>query len=276
MKKLFISILFFSISIISFAGGGWPQPKGSGFFKIGQYILRSDRYFNPEGNIIDISPGVAFYATSLYAEYGITDRLTGIVYFPFFTRSVQNNLQKLDGTFVEGASLTGLGDTDITLKYGLIQNSPVVVSARLTLGLPLGEQTQRLANGDGEFNQMIAIDASRSFYPAPIYASAFVGFNNRTNDFSDEFRWGVEAGYTAGKFTFLARVNAIHSLKNGSPVISEQQGLFANNIEFISFTPEIIYSVKENYGFSLSVGGAFSGSQVLGSPAYEGGFFLKI
>jgi len=275
MKKFSIILLTLS-SLTAIAGGGWTQPKNTGYFKLGQYVLKSDRYFNPEGNVIDISPGVAFYATSLYAEYGFTDRITGIVYFPFYTRSVQNNLQRRDGTFQEGEALSSLGDTDISIKYGLIQDQRIVVSARLTLGLPLGEQTDRLANGDGEFNQMIAIDASTSFPSSGGYASAFIGFNNRTNDFSDEFRWGFEAGFTSGKVTVLARINSIHSLRNGSLVPSEQQGIFANNIEFVSFTPEVIYSIKENFGVSLSAGGAFSGKQVLASSSFEGGIFLKI
>ena len=80
---------------------------------------------------------------------------------------------------------------------------------------------------------------------------------------------------TTGNFTILARMNGVHSLRNGDLVPSEQQGIFANNIEYVSFTPEVIYTAKDKYGVSLSVGGAFSGKQILASPAFEGGLFLK-
>ena len=50
MKKFSIILLTIS-SLTAFAGGGWTQPKNTGYFKLGQYVLRSDRYFNPEGEV---------------------------------------------------------------------------------------------------------------------------------------------------------------------------------------------------------------------------------
>ncbi|MEL6557904.1 MAG: hypothetical protein AAFQ94_06955 [Bacteroidota bacterium] len=261
------------------AGGGWPQKKGSGFFKLGQYFLRSSQYFNPEGNLISVQPRISVYNTSFYGEYGITDRLTGIVYFPFFSRSTLNNLERRNGEFVPGDEVNSVGDTDISLKYGLIVDKPIVVSARLTLGLPLGNPsggtTGTLQTGDGEFNQMLTIEASHSFYPVPLYATLSAGFNNRTNNFSDEVRFGAEAGYTIGKFTAVARVNMVESLMNGDGSTNSNQGVFGNNIEYLSFSSELIYSITENAGVSVSVATAFSGRQVLASPALDIGAFIK-
>lgn len=261
------------------AGGGWPQKKGSGFFKLGQYFLRSSQYFNPEGNLINVQPRISVYNTSFYGEYGITDRLTGIVYFPFFSRSTLNNLERRNGDFVPGDEVNSVGDTDISLKYGLIIDKPIVVSARLTLGLPLGNasggSTGTLQTGDGEFNQMLTVEASHSFYPVPLYATVSAGFNNRTNNFSDEVRFGAEAGYTIGKFTAVARVNMVESLMNGDGSTNSNQGVFGNNIEYFSFSPELIYSITENAGVSVSVATAFSGRQVLASPALDVGAFIK-
>ena len=263
----------------SWAGGGWPQKKKGGFFKLSQYIIRANRYFNPEGNVIDVQPRISVYNTSLYGEYGFTDRLTGIVYFPFFSRSTLNNLQRRNGTFVEGDAVNSVGDTDISLKYGLIVDKPIVVSAKLTFGLPLGNasggETGTLQTGDGEFNQMLTFEASHSFYPKPFYASVALGFNNRTNNFSDEVRFGVEAGYTLGKFTGILRLAGIESLMNGDGATNANQGVFGNNIEYISFSPELIYNVTPKAGVSVSVGTAFSGRQVLANPALDIGAFIK-
>lgn len=277
---LAITILLMTISSQQlYAGGGWPQKKGSGFFKLGQYVLRSNQYFNPEGSLIEVQPRISVYNTSFYGEYGITDRLTGIVYFPFFSRSTLNNLERRNGDFVEGDAVSSLGDTDISLKYGLIVNKPIVVSAKITFGLPLGKSsggnTGTLQTGDGEFNQMLTIEASHSFYPIPLYASVAAGFNNRTNNFSDEVRFGAEAGYTFGKFTAVARVNLVESLMNGDGATNSNQGVFGNNIEYFSFSPEIIYSITKKAGVSVSVATAFSGRQVLASPAFDVGAFIK-
>jgi len=285
MKKNKIIALGIALLLIVFngtqllAGGGWPQKKGGGFFKLGQYVLRSNQYFNPEGNLIDVQPRISVYNTSFYGEYGITERLTGIVYFPFFSRSTLNNLERRNGEFVDGDALNSVGDTDISLKYGLIVDKPIVVSAKITFGLPLGKasggNTGTLQTGDGEFNQMLTLEASHSFYPIPLYVSLAAGFNNRTNNFSDEVRFGAEAGYTVGKFTAVARVNLVESLMNGDGSSNSNQGVFGNNIEYFSFSPEIIYSITEKAGVSVSVATAFSGRQVLANPAFDVGAFIK-
>lgn len=280
MIRAYIAFLLSLIVISVQAGGGWTKKKGTGFFKLSQYAIIADQYFNPEGNIIRINPGTAYYSTALFGEYGLTDKITAEVYFPFFTRSVLNNLQRLDGTFEEGDQVTSFGDTNISVKYGIAQKGPTVISAKLTLGLPFGNPSGggggTLQTGDGEFNQMISVDVGHSFYPAPFYANASIGLNNRTEGFSEEFKYSVEAGLTLKKFILIGRLIGVESLMNGNPDDSEAQGVFANNLEFLSFMPEVIYKIKDNYGISAAVGTAFSGRQVLANPSYEIGFFLEI
>ena len=280
IKKIIVTTCLLSISLITFAGGGWPQPKNKGFFKLGQYILVSDRFYTPVGDIVDITT-TALYTTSFYGEYGITNRLTGILYFPFFSRSTLNELQTPNGDLVEeGDELNSVGDTDITLKYGLIVNKPIVISASLTLGLPLGEaaggRTQLLQTGDGEFNQMITIEASRSFSSINAYGTLLVAFNNRTNNFSDEFRYGAEVGISFNKFTALTRLYAVESLNNGDDSIVPSNGIFSNNLEFVSLAPELIYNFTDKIGLSANAAFALSGQRILASPAYSFGLFLKV
>ncbi len=121
------------------AGGGWPQRKGKIYLKLSGWWVVADQHFTSSG-MIDPNLTRANYITSLYAEYGITNRLTGIVYFPFFSRAVVN--EQLSGTtgdvILEGDAINSVGDTDIQLKYGLFQNGSVKVSTSLTLGLPTG------------------------------------------------------------------------------------------------------------------------------------------
>ena len=276
----FLLILLF-LPCLSYAGGGWPQKKGHGFFKLGFWWLRSDEYFAPNGEIIDIATA-GIHTVSFYGEYGITDRLTGIVYFPFFSRATLN--EQVSGTtgdlLAEGDAVNSVGDTDVTIKYGLLQNTPVVVSASLTLGLPLGNEaggdTQLLQTGDGEFNQMVTIEASRSFSSLGAYATVLFAFNNRSNNFSDEIRYGLEAGVTMRNFTLLGRLYGVESLENGNDLETPSNGIFSNNIEFLSFSPELIYTYNDKYGITASVGTAFSGKRVLAKPSYSFGLFMKL
>lgn len=277
--RLYLLLLLLLNAIMGYCGG-WPQPKGDGFLKINQFAMQANRYFNPEGNMIDVRPKISVYTSSLYLEYGITEKLTGIVYFPFFSRVTLNRFQQLDGTTTAGDRVNSLGDADITLKYGIVTDQPTVVSISVTGGIPLGDpnggRTESLQTGDGEFNQMVSLDISHSFYPVPVYMSVMVAVNNRTRNLSDEFRYGFEAGYTHKHWlTILAKLQGVTSLRNGDPATSPNQGLFSNNVEFLALSPEFIVDYQNKYGFTANVSIPLSGQQILASPAFAIGAYLK-
>ena len=279
MKRLFLLLSLCLILASSFAGGGWPQPKKKGYFKFSQNFIQSPYFYTPDGNIIDITT-ISLFTTSVYGEYGITNRLTGIVYLPFFVRSTLHEVRfNQSGRVDAGDSFNGIGDTDISFKYGLVVNKPVVISATVLLGLPVGKtsggQTKILQTGDGEFNQMIRIDASHSFHPKAIYVSAYVGFNNRTRGYSDEVRFGAEIGFTFKKFIPILKVNTVQSLFNGSAAVV-QNGIFSNNTEYISPTLELNYQATEKMGISGSGGFALAGRNILASPNWSLGVYFKL
>jgi hypothetical protein len=283
--KLFRSIIltvFLSLSFQAMAGGGWTKDKGTGFYKLGQWWIISDEHYTNTGRI-DPNGTRATFLTSFYGEYGLTDRITGIIYLPFFARSlIYEQVSETNGSIItEGEAINSIGDVDLSIKYGLIRNKPIVLSATLTLGLPLGEDAGgsdgSLQTGDGEFNQMITIDASRSFklgnyYP---YLSVNSGINNRTQGFSDEFRYGVESGITMSKFTVIARLYGIKSFKNGDTNFnSSGTSIFANNAEYLVLSPEIAYNFTEKVGISATYFHTLSGKLIFSKPAYSVGVFL--
>ena len=265
----------------AFAGGGWPIPKGKGFFKLSQNAIRSDGFFTPSGDIVDI-PTTSIYITSLYGEYGITDRFGVIAYAPFFSRATLNRQALPNGDeLAPGDEVNSLGDFDLSVKYGLITNKPIVLSTTLTIGLPFGNdmggETRLLQTGDGELNIMLSVEASRSFNNGKSYINTLVAFNNRSENFSDELRFGFEIGHRiSDKFSGALKVLSVNSLNNGSDLETPVNGIFSNNIEFLAITPEVSYNLNEKYGVSASVGFAASGKRVLASPNYSLGIFLKI
>lgn len=286
MKKLILTTALLSIISISFAGGGWPQSKGKGYFKLGQNFIIADKFYNLQGEIIDI-PTISLYTTSLYGEYGITDRLTAVAYIPFFVRSTLNEIERRQsGTIEPGDELNSFGDTDIGFKYGLSEGKSIALAATVTFGLPLGKTAEGttdagepriLQTGDGEFNQMLMIDASHSFYPKPIYVSLGVGYNNRTKGFSDEIRATSEIGYQPSSHWNLAmKVFITQSTNNGDSGGGAGSGVFGNNVEYVSFGPEVSYTFKENFGAVASAAFASSGQNLLAAPNYGVGVFLKL
>jgi protein XagA len=282
IKRITLSLCLVGIAFSSMAGGGWPQPKGKGYFKLGQSYLFSAQYYDGLGNIIALTPSYGFFSTSFYGEYGITNRLTGIIYMPFFARAVKNELQyNQSGIREAGDALNSFGDTDISIKYGLIVNKPIVVSASILFGLPLGNNgagnASALQTGDGEFNQMLRIDASHSFHPKPVYVSVYAAFNNRTKGFSDEVRFGAEVGLTLKKFIPILKLNVVKSLFNGDFAASENgSSIFSNNTEYVSPTIELNYQITDKVGVTGSGGFAFAAKNILASPNWGLGVYLKL
>jgi hypothetical protein len=279
MKKKILTFLLCITSFCLLGGGGWPQPHRGGYFKLSQNYIRSAYFFGPDGSIVDITT-VQLFTTSIYGEYGFTKRLTGIVYFPFFVRNTLNEtVYNQSGQVVPGDELQSIGDTDISFKYAILMDKPVVISATVLFGLPFGKSSggegQILQTGDGEFNQMIRIDASGSFHPKPIYVSGYVAFNNRTEDFSDEIRFGGEVGLTLKKFIPIIKFNVVQSLYNGNAE-EVQNGIFSNNTEYVSPTVELNYQMKDKLGVSVSGGFAFAGKNILASPNWSAGIYLKL
>jgi len=256
----------------------WNEEAGHGYFKLSEAIIISNDFYDANGQIIPIKTS-GVYITSLYGEYGLSDRITAHLYFPFFYRNTINAQEQTNSGITEaGDASNSIGDTNIGLSYGVMQEGPFVLNASITLGLPLGEtaggDSQVLQSGDGEFNQLIKLNAGYSFSGPPIYAAASVGFNNRTEGFSDEFHARLEAGFTVQqRLTAAVKLYNLTSLENGDTVISRQSGLFSNNLEYFAIGSEVNYAYTDNWGLSLSIRGAASGQNILASPSYSVGLF---
>ena len=286
-KSLFIIAIsaFFATSI--YAGGPWPQAKGHGYFKLSEWWTVFDQHYTDQG-LIDPNVTTGVFNTSIYAEYGFTDRLTGVVNAPFFSRNFMNNLlsQTTNELIVAGEAINTFGDVDLSLKYGLSQpGSKIPVALTVGVGLPTGTASGgsqgNLQTGDGEFNQFIQLDAGGGFNLGnlPGYASGYVGFNNRTKDFSEEFRYGLELGLATPnrKLWLVSKLTAVESFKNGATAETiTSTSLFANNTEFVSIGIEASFYIKENFGVTAGVASAFRGEVIAAAPSYTVGIFYQL
>lgn len=287
MRRIYSIItlaMFISISVN--AGGGWTQPKGGIYLKLSQWWIVSDQHYTDAG-LIDPNVTSGIFNTSLYGEYGITDRLTAIAYVPFFSRAYNNNVVSgtTGETLIPGDAINSFGDTDISIKYALNKGGPIRLASTLTLGLPIGNSSggiqENLQTGDGEFNQLLQIDASTAFQvkSTTLYATVTAGVNNRTKGFSDEFRYGVEvgAGLFKNKFWLIGRITGVESFQNGTLSSDvNSTSIFANNSEFTSYSLEAAVYLTKRFGVSASYASAFRGQIIFASPSYSVGVFLDL
>ncbi|MBR9922100.1 MAG: hypothetical protein GYB31_14770 [Bacteroidetes bacterium] len=264
----------------------WPQPKGDFYIKLYEWWVIADQHFTDQG-LIDPNVTNGVFNSSLYGEYGFTDKLTGILNFPFFSRAYFNNTvsEATGEVIMPGEAVNGLGDAQIGLRYGLVTDKPLVLSVSLTLGLPLGitggGSTGSLQTGDGEFNQQLRLEAGHGLKlgKMPAYAKAYTGFNQRSQGFSDEFRFGLESGlqFVPDRLWLILRLDGIESLNNGNSVAgNEGSSLFANNSEYLAFTPEVAWYVTDSFGISAAVGVVFYGRLIYANPSWSVGVFYDM
>ncbi len=288
MKKNILIIILLAVSYnFVYAGGPWPKKKGKYYIKLSEWWVKFDKHYTDTG-LTDPNVTTGIYNTYLYAEYGITDRLSGIFNGSIFSRNLTNNIRSIttNEILIPGEALNSIGDIDLGIKYGLTKpGAKVPLSLSLYLGLPTGQvgkgQFGTLQTGDGEFNQMLQLDLGKSINleKADLYFTGYVGFNNRTKGFSEEFRYGLEAGVGLfnKKLWLNSKLQAIESFKNGETAATTQNTtIFANNTEFISISVEGNYFITKNFGVSASYISAFRGEIIAAAPSYNVGIFYNI
>jgi len=288
LKLVLVTILLFIHGLPVLAGGGWVHSKGKGYFKLSQWWVIADKHFTDSG---DTDPNVTMGTlnTSIYGEYGITDRLNIQLYFPFLSRSFHNSV--ISGTTgvtaIPGRAVNSIGDTDIGLKYGFLTNTKIVVSGHVWLGLPLGKSdfdpsstdVVPLLTGDGEFNQIVGFTAStaKSFGSVNAFTSIGFEFNNRTNGFSDETRLNFEIGAVIkDRLILVYKLRWLNSLQNGNSTVENGASIFSNNTEYLGYTYEIAYNVTSKFGITFNYGSVYSGKLIFANPSYSGGIYMTL
>lgn len=290
MKKHLLLLFVFAIASVTTtqAGGPWTQKKGKSFIKLSEWWVVFDKHYTDAG-LTDPNITTGIFTTALYAEYGFTDRFTTNIYAPVFVRNTMNNLVSATtgDVIIPGEAYMGPGDLDVGFKYSLTKpGAKFPVAATLTLGLPTGTPVagalDNLQTGDGEFNQIIQIDAGHGFsisQKTSAYASTYVGFNRRSNGFSEEFRFGLEAGLGLfnQKWWITGRMLGVESFKNGATAETvTSTSIFANNSEYLSVSLESSVYLTSKLGISASVAGALRGEIIAAAPTYSVGVFLDL
>ncbi|NJN28047.1 MAG: hypothetical protein HC819_19780 [Cyclobacteriaceae bacterium] len=281
MKKSISTLLIFFSVCAAFAGDGWVQPKNKGYFKLSEWWLIGDQHFTNTGEI-DPNQTRATYITSIYGEYGLSNKFTAVAYFPFFTRSVAYTQKSATtGEIIQqGDAINSIGDTELSIKYGLLQKGPIFLSGTYTLGLPFGiaegGTDGSLQTGIGTTYHMLRLDASTSFRVGKFYPFVSVNgaYNHRMERFSNEMRYGIKVGVELNKWLIILQSNGIYSFKN----IENNFGdggttIFGNNVEYLSIMPEIAYKITDKFGLTAGVGGAFWGKLILATPSFTAGIF---
>lgn len=273
---------FFLFLSLTMSGVGFAQSQVDepGWIRLGEQIMSTRRFFDagPNSHRVAIRTN-AYYITGLAGEVALRRRLRFSAYLPLVTVLVNDVRYVQTGNTYLGGRRTGLGDVDFGIRYVIRDRLPFQLSGTLTLGIPTGHvgditASDNLQTGDGEFNQLIGIQV---FQPVGkrISLTGRLAFNNRTKDFSNEIRYGLELAYGVGRLKATARLAGIESLFNREGVNS-LNGLYSNHRELVSPGLEISYSWTNRWSAYASVDIAAAGRNTLAGSMLGGGLHRRL
>ena len=281
-SSTFILLCIFSFSLVH---GQWIKEKGSGYSKISGWSLLADEHFTDQGKI-DPNATRGLFISSIYLQYGLSKNVNFIAYLPLLVKNYQYaQISKTNGNTYEPRQVfNGLGDINLGMEYGLKTSGKWVLSSTLTLGLPSGKAVAgsdgSFQTGDGEFNQLIQLNAGSGFSIGGqnLYLKSYLGLNNRTKGFSDEVHTYFETGsqFLENNLLILGRLHWTKPLYNGTLDASNSNGtIFANNIESLVIGFETAINLGEQWGLSVAITHPISGKVIYRAQSYSGGIFFN-
>jgi len=196
MKYIVVTFSLLLIQINAFGQSGWAREKGGAFVQASVSTFSSKDFYSVTGNLFDQGDRFQSQALTIYGEYGITNRITGILNLPLYK----------SGRFSGTDRVGGIGDIRVGAKYAIFQQIPV--SFAIEAEIPTGDgfnfaQVQdpivpgeriNIPVSDGEFNVWSTLAVSKSLPTGKTYGSFYGQYNIRTEGFTDQYRLGLELG----------------------------------------------------------------------------------
>lgn len=196
MKYFIITSYLLLLQTAVFGQSGWTREKGGAFVQVSLSTFSSNDFYSTNGELFDQGEDFQSQALTIYGEYGITSRITGIRNLPLYKSN------RFSGTDRVG----GVSDIRIGAKYALSQKLPI--SFAVEAEIPTGDgfnfadvrepvvpgQQINLPVSDGEFNVWSTLAVSKSLPTGKTYGSFYGQYNIRTQGFSDQYRLGLELG----------------------------------------------------------------------------------
>ncbi len=226
IARIFLPAILFATSYANLcAGGGWPQPKNDLFAKLYYFSSSAPSYYEAGGSeLIEFKEYDSVHrrdrryamdfssaGVGLYAEYGLTDKLTLSLDFPFSSFGLKETYSIDDVHF----------DYETKREFSLVQYNWIGLGARWQI-LEIEHFTASLVGeirippgfsspdtgradypflSDGSFQAIGGAEIGYSFANGWIEAEA--RYNRRGDDFKNEALLHIEGGFSNIPKTYL-------------------------------------------------------------------------
>jgi hypothetical protein len=319
-KKVFIWILVLGVvfsSVQAFAGA-WSQKKRGLYLRFSVNYLRTMKEFDYQGREIDNfgytfeknplvrNPFFQDITTTVYLEYGLTDKLTFIANLPFKSLTSKRDEsigigQGADAIRIESIT-SGFSDLQLAFRYQLLE-VPFVFSLAGGVKIPLGykkpaetgtiiefdEQNEdnRSPLGTGREDAEIQALFGKSLYPIPVYLTGGIGYRQRAGEtFHDEIIYNAEIGVTLGKFLVKVFWDGARNTKRplpdknafqpGEPLTGGQWVDFnVGDLDIMKISPSVIYNLNKNFYLQAELLHILSGKNTISGDIFSFGFIIK-
>lgn len=259
--------------------GAWTRKQHTLYSKLSFSTLSTNTFYTRDGGKLTTAD-FRTWSTDIYGEYGVLDRLTAIAKIPILKSA----------SFETTGSKAGIGDVGIGFRYGIISQTSTPVAITTFFEFPSGDENGlaslndgsgvvRLPTGDGEFNTRIVASISHSFHPVPAFISVDAGYNIRTEGFTNEYMFGLQAGYKpAPGFWIQGILQALGPVGRTNPDLQGggvRLGL-GEGVQYTAYGFGVAYEIVENVSLSFDYHSAFgkttniySGANLIAGISYE-------
>lgn len=307
--RIFLSVTVFAASFANLYAGGWPQPKNGLFAKLNYFSSSAASYYEPDGkeiiefkeydsvNLRDRRYAMDFSSTGigLYAEYGLWDRLTLTLDFPFSSFGLQETYS-IDANHFNYETRRKFSRTQYNwiafgTRWQIVKTGHFTASLVGNIRIPPGFSSADTGHADypflsdGSFQAMGGTETGFSFTDGWIEAEA--RYNKRGDDFKNEILLHIEGGFSNIPKTYLKifadaviSTNNFNYVRPFNPVQSQLQETAYNfGGSFMAYISdgwffEASYSIRV-HGFNtwnskmLSIGGGIKIPALYGNEGDE-------
>ena len=247
--------------------GPWGHEAGHGYAKTWISVLPGLGFSTGENE-----GDRAFYGyyqethAGLYGELGVAPRFTMLMQW-----NPVRTFLLVDPASEEAEVFASVGEPLVGARAQLVQagrfalalegsvriptesNAPVAAVRSIAEGNPV---IGHLRIGLGVWEVSAGLSAGLGF--DRFYLAAAVTATNRTAGFDSYLDWSIEGGTAIGKnkrWDVRARIAAHHPLHDGTAAYHDSPSGIGNGTEYIGFTIEGDYRLRDNLWFGLSLGG---------------------
>ncbi len=274
-----LSLIIILCSTSAMAQSPWVAEKGNGFAQLGYTTIGPYKdLFLSDGNAYPLSNEITDRTLQVYGEYGIGSGTSIITTIPVKILTSGRSLIPSLPIRTRSGDFTTLGNIQLAARHNFV-NKKVVFSGQLLAELPTSGYDEATGLRGGLNALSIIPTLSAGFSNEKLYEFVSVGAAIRSNDYSSEWRLGIELGYQLIKRIFIIGViDIVQNFENGNAIESANQlgtGLYLNNQSYFAYGIKGIVGFTDSIGISGAFYGAGSGNLVAKSPSINFGLYYK-